>query len=198
MTELPMYGGQHDPSVEANPKFSTDAAKRGWKAYYEGDFDTAIKRFNQAWMFNRNNPEVYWGFGLVMGQRSSEEEPEKNLKESIRLLEIGRKLDGENGRMLGDLALSHTLLGSFLKSKKLDAGANFHKASELFKEAYRLDPGYPPTVANWAVYFLYTRDYLPAQEKANQAMEMGYDFTRDFLKDLELLKRYHARRHGKK
>jgi hypothetical protein len=34
MNELPMNGGQHDPSVERNPDFSKDAAKRGWKANY--------------------------------------------------------------------------------------------------------------------------------------------------------------------
>lgn len=45
-----MYGGQHDPSVPENKKFSKDAAELGWKYYREGDYDTAVKRFNQAWV----------------------------------------------------------------------------------------------------------------------------------------------------
>jgi hypothetical protein len=53
INELPMYGGKHNPTVETNKKFSESAAKLGWKYYYSGDVDTAIKRFNQAWMFDR-------------------------------------------------------------------------------------------------------------------------------------------------
>ena len=77
-----MYGGQHNPTVERNPDFSRDATHRGWEAYYQGDFDTAIKRFNQGWMFDRENPEVYWGFGLIMGQRAFEEDPEEANQET--------------------------------------------------------------------------------------------------------------------
>ena len=44
---------------------------REWKAFYECYLDTAIKRFNQAWMFDRKNLEVYWGLGLVTGQSAT-------------------------------------------------------------------------------------------------------------------------------
>jgi tetratricopeptide (TPR) repeat protein len=138
MNELPMYGGQHDPAVERNPDFSKDAAKRGWKAFYEGDLDTAIKRFNQAWMFDRENPEVYWGFGLLMGQRASQEEPKKNLEESIRFLKMAVDRDKKNGRILGDLGFSYTLLGHYLESNEESGKESFEKARELFPAAFNL------------------------------------------------------------
>lgn len=185
MNELPMYGGQHDPSVERNPDFSKDAAKRGWKAYYEADIDTAIKRFNQAWTFDRENPEVYWGFGLVMGKRASQEEPKKNLEESIRFLKMAVDRDKKNGRILGDLAFSFTLLGHYLKSDKKDGKENFEKARELFPAAFKLDSEYPPTVANWSVFYFYTQDYNAAKKKAEEAVKMGYKFSPEYLKDLE-------------
>ena len=117
MNELPMYGGQHNPSVESNTAFSRDATRRGWNAYYQGDFDTAIKRFNQGWMFDRENPEVYWGFGLIMGQRSSLENPEQNLKESIYFLQIAMEKAPQDGRIIGDVAFSNTILGKYYKSE---------------------------------------------------------------------------------
>jgi len=88
MNELPMYGGQHNPTVEEDPEYSKQAAKLGWKYYYKGDLDTAIKRFNQAWMFNRDNADALWGFGIIMGQRASEESPKDNLEESVRFLQM--------------------------------------------------------------------------------------------------------------
>ena len=48
MNEIPIYGGQHSPTVEKNTEFSRRATQLGWKAYYQGGFDTAIKRFNKV------------------------------------------------------------------------------------------------------------------------------------------------------
>lgn len=188
MNEVPMYGGQHDPSVERNPALSRDAAQRGWKAYYQGDLDTAIKRFNQAWMFDRENYEVYWGFGLIMGQRASKQDPETSLKESIRFLQMANEKEPKNGRIIGDLAFSHTILGHYYKSEQKndkEAGEHFGKAGELFADAFKADPKYPPIVANWSVFYLYTGDYQKAKSKADEAIDMGYEFSPDYLNDLK-------------
>ncbi len=188
MNELPMYGGQHNPTVERNPDLSKDATQRGWKAYYQGDFDTAIKRFNQGWMFDRENPEVYWGFGLIMGQRISQEDPEQSLKESIRFLQMATEKAPGNGRIIGDLAFSNTILGHYYKSEKTNinlANEHFDIASDLFIKAFKADSQYPPIVANWSVYYFYTGDYRKAKSKADEAIRMGYRFSGAYIKDLE-------------
>ncbi len=74
MNEMPMYGGQHDPKVKPDQAGSAGAAALGWKYLDRGDTSTAMKRFNQAWMFDRKNPQAYWGFGIVMGRRAKEAE----------------------------------------------------------------------------------------------------------------------------
>ena len=188
MNEIPMYGGQHDPTAERNPAFSRDAVQRGWKAFYQGDFDTAIKRFNQGWMFDRENPDVYWGFGLIMGQRASEENPETSLKESLRFLEMAHAMKPKNGRIIGDLAFSHTILGHYYKSeqkKDKEAEEHFGKAGKLFADAFRADPKYPPIVANWSAFYFYTGDYQKAKHKADEARNMGYEFSPEYINDLE-------------
>ena len=115
--ELPMYGGQHTPQVEPDFETSKGVGKLGWDYDYKGDWDTAIKRFNQAWMFNRNNVNALWGFGLIMARRSDEERPEYHLRESIRYLEMALTIQANNPNILIDLAYSYTGLGDFLKQK---------------------------------------------------------------------------------
>lgn len=188
MNELPMYGGQHNPIVERNVGFSRDATQRGWKAYYQGDFDTAIKRFNQGWMFDRENPEVYWGFGLIMQERASQEGPESSLKESIKLLKMASDRAPEDGRIIGDLAFSHTILGHFFQSYGTNdrkAQEHFGIAGELFSKAFRKTPNYPPIVASWSIFYFYTGDYQQAKNKADEAILSGYRFSPDYLKNLE-------------
>ncbi|MBI5604531.1 MAG: hypothetical protein HY879_14385 [Deltaproteobacteria bacterium] len=65
INELPMYGGKHTPEVEQDKKISESAAKLGWQYYSRDDLDTAIKPFNQTWMFDRNSIDALWGFGLI-------------------------------------------------------------------------------------------------------------------------------------
>ena len=103
MNEIPMYGGKHDPKIEKNKEQSISAANLGWQYFSKGDLNSAIKRFNQAWMFNRQNAEAFWGFGLVMGRRAAESNIETNLQESIKHLEKANQLSKDNPRILVDL-----------------------------------------------------------------------------------------------
>ena len=75
INELPMYGGREKtPAMrEADAQFvqdstadgtSREAASRemaqlGWQYFYRNDFSTAMKRFNQAWLLDPNDPEAY-------------------------------------------------------------------------------------------------------------------------------------------
>lgn len=184
MNELPMYGGQHDPKVERNESVSKEAAQLGWKYYYQGDLGTAIKRFNQAWMFDRKNADAYWGFGLIMGQRSREGNTQANLRESIRCLSMAKDIAPKNGRIIGDLAFSHTALGSFLQSENNDGRQEFSDAETLFKQAYALDPKYPPIPANWSVLKFYVGDYRAAKQLLDVAKDLGFTPDPAYVKDL--------------
>ncbi|MGD9873048.1 MAG: tetratricopeptide repeat protein [Kiritimatiellia bacterium] len=167
---------------------SREAAKLGWQFYYQNDFSTAMKRFNQAWLLNSNNPEAFWGFGLIIGQRASRQEAENNLNESVRFLQRAMEIDPDNGRIMGDLAFSHTILAHYYKSvrrNEKEATAHFDVASKLFPVAYKADPEYPPIVANWSVFYFYTGNYQNAKKKADEAEKMGYKFSSAYIQDLK-------------
>jgi len=85
INQIPMYDGVEKPQdlKEADEQFisevinlsktkenaSNQLQSLGWNYLGEGDVRTAIKRFNQAWLLNPEDPGVYWGFGAVLGFR---------------------------------------------------------------------------------------------------------------------------------
>ena len=93
LNEIPMYG-EHlghvktPAMVKADEEYlaradrsypsRTEAAKAsietGWKYFNKGDYSTAIKRFNQAWLLNPENGDSYYGFALVSAQRNDPSE----------------------------------------------------------------------------------------------------------------------------
>ena len=182
--ELPMYGGADKSHIEANKSYSQDIAKLGWKYFSQGDFNTAIKRFNQAWMFDHYNMDALWGFGVVMGQRATQEEPIKNLKESIRYLEIAKSLSANNARLIIDLAYSFTLLGAYLEEEKKSSTEAFDKAHSLFKEAKSLQPENPMLYTNWSMLEFYKENYSVAKELLNRAEQYGYKPDPEYERDL--------------
>jgi len=91
----------------------------------------------------------------------------------------------DNSRIIVDLAFSHTVLGHYFKSEERDnaeAQRHFEKAGTLFTEAFQIDPKYPPLIANWSVLHFYMGNYQQAKDKA---VDMGYQFRPDYIKDIE-------------
>lgn len=82
--QLPMYGGldrKSDSSLRAaDEKLIADTTRHygsrekasaafvgnGFSFYGRNDLVSAMRRFNQAWLLDPNNPEVYFGFAIVL------------------------------------------------------------------------------------------------------------------------------------
>jgi len=184
INELPMYGGQYDPDVPQNKKFSEDAANLGWKYYNSGDMDTAIKRFNQAWMLDRENPDAYWGFGIVMGQRSRTEDTEKNLDESIKFIGIANSKMPHDVRILTDLAFSHTVKGEFLQLNKRPYGNEYNMARKLYQEAESANEKYALLYFNWSSLELADGKCQEAVRLNGKALSAGMPTDARYEKEL--------------
>lgn len=81
------------------------AIELGWQAFENKDFETAIRRFNQAWLLDPENPAIYWGFALVTHLRGEPlatverwfAETEKRIPDAVPLLsDHGRILEERN------------------------------------------------------------------------------------------------------
>ena len=180
-----MYGGEYDPDVEENKEFSINAARLGWDYFYKGDIDTAMKRFNQAWMYDRKSAYAFWGFGIILGQRSMTEDTLENLKKSVSFLEKANNLDANNARIMVDLAYSETLLGSYMQSNK-QSGFQIHytKAKILFKNAEKLKNDYPLLYSNWSILEFHVGNYPEAKLKLDKAKKLGFSPSPYYEEDL--------------
>lgn len=97
----PMYGGvkkckeqidaDNDFLKEVDSQFndrklaSQKYAEYGWSYFYENNLETAMKRFNQAWMLDSMNYQTYWGFGNIIGTNKQYKESEQYFKKAVEL-----------------------------------------------------------------------------------------------------------------
>ncbi len=98
---LPIYGNAKkcQQQLDADKKFmeyclnefgnlknaSREHASMAWTYLNNGDTDTAMKRFNQAWLLDSLNATAFWGFGCIEGRRGKTDEAIELLKKSIKL-----------------------------------------------------------------------------------------------------------------
>ena len=124
---LPMFGQQ--PKAEAqqrqDEKFLSSCDKsftnrqeaskffmeRGWEYFNEGQADTAMYRFNLAWLLNPDNKDTYWAFGLVTAGKGKQDE-------AIILYEKALQLDPKNSFLLSDLGASYLAAYKAKEKKK--------------------------------------------------------------------------------
>jgi tetratricopeptide (TPR) repeat protein len=101
--QVPMYGGMNreansslaqadqeliqkgTAAFGSRRKASESWANNGFIYFSGGDEAAAMRRFNQAWLLDPNNPESYWGFGLVMRNRGQNLEATKYYDKAYQL-----------------------------------------------------------------------------------------------------------------
>ena len=71
--------GSIDSAVQVHIDFA-------WNYFYNNDLETAMKRFNQAWLLNSEFPDSYFGFAALMDMQN-------NNTQSARFYKIGNEKD---------------------------------------------------------------------------------------------------------
>ena len=197
---LPMYGQpgivRPDDQKKADAAFarqettkygSPGAASRvrvaqGWASLRNGKPELALQQFNQAWLLNSKNYQVFWGFGAVLGEQ-------RKLAEAIEHLEVANQLIDEQSQkvaLLSDLGSVYSELAARLpQDKELDRAQHFVKANQRFTESLELDPNYAPSWREWAISLYRQERFSEAWIKAKRAMELKAEpFPASFLDDL--------------
>jgi Tfp pilus assembly protein PilF len=115
--EMPMYGGinKNEKMKKADADLiaaiekagysrqsgSQDAVRKGWLYFEKGDLSTAMKRFNQAWLLDPENGDVYHGFALIVHQRDNAiSEAEKYFKMALSKSRVSVNAYVDYGRFL--------------------------------------------------------------------------------------------------
>ena len=164
-------------SREEGSRTSSDA---GWEAFNRGEYSLAMSRFNQAWLLDENNPQAYWGFGLVLLRK-------QKYKQGLQMLEDASMRAPENARLISDLAHEYSRQG---KGYGTMGGAKKNRllgeANKLFAKACELEPDNAKIYTNWAISRFYHRDYQDAWRKVTKvrALGEGRSLPRGFIKSL--------------
>jgi tetratricopeptide (TPR) repeat protein len=146
INKLPMYGNvkkckeqiEDDKEfIASSEKLSTRKAAaehmvmRGWQYLRSNLLDTSMMRFNQAWLLDSLNSEIYWGFADNLGMQGK-------YKESLPFFKRSLKMNPNNARIWQDAFTSYgNVFGQTNDKKYLDA------AIDALKHAIKLDPNNP-------------------------------------------------------
>ena len=101
--------------------------KDAWAYFYKKDYDNSMKRFNQAWLLDSTNADVYWGFGNILGMQLKFEESLIYFNKSI-------KLNSKNAKIWLSLGTSYAQI--FVKTNDTKW---LNKAIDSFKKSTNLD-----------------------------------------------------------
>jgi tetratricopeptide (TPR) repeat protein len=106
----------------------------GFKYLSRADIKTAMYRFNQAYLLDSLNTDIYWGFGAVYFNLGDYEKAKLQCKE-------GLTLKPTNTHLLTDLGSYHMTQYNFLPSvEKKNGLLHLDSAISYMKNSYKLDP----------------------------------------------------------
>ena len=176
--ELPMYGGMDRskvPELKAgDEKFIADVTaqfgsrerasdawtEQGFEFYRQDKLDMAMRRFNQAWLLNPSNPEVYSGFASILSDQ-------RKFCEAKNMLDIGFAKGPIQDGFLADAALIYTACPVQNTSmNSAERQTSFRRSDELLQKAFSSPTVRKTYVLNqWVKVLLFREDYARAWQK---------------------------------
>lgn len=62
---------------------SNSINRLGWSYFVKGDLDTAMKRYNQAWLITQDNFITYWQIGIILSQKGADNLALENFEKAV-------------------------------------------------------------------------------------------------------------------
>jgi Tfp pilus assembly protein PilF len=192
--QIPMYGGMDRNAIpelkERDEKLITDTIKlygtrekasavfvnNGFAYYQRDDLANAMRRFNQAWLLNPQNPEVYAGFGSVLHDKG------KNC-EAMHMMERAMALDPPTFHGIYPDAARLIALCA-VSDKDLDSDARiklFERSEFLYKKAEEVEPNKRYVYGSWATAYYWRGQYSDAWAMVAKERAAGGKPTEKFL-----------------
>ncbi len=134
------------------------------------NLDYAMRRYNQAWLLDPTNYEVYWGFGRVLIEQEKFEAALAHLKKA---LELCAEPD-QRATVLAELGTAYSRQAAkFSSDHPLERAAAFALANDAFAQSTAADPHNGDAWRRWALSLETQGDSAAATEKAARAHELG-------------------------
>jgi tetratricopeptide (TPR) repeat protein len=153
---------------------SNQLASKAWDFLRQGDFVSAMLRFNQSWLLDSMNVNTFWGFGTIMGIYG-------NAEGSIKYLELAYKHDSTKSRLLIDISSSYIIR---YDSKKDSTDLN--KAIEKLSRYLRSDSRNQEALYKMSICYFYLGNYELAWEYLHKCKDNGGEpIQKGFVKELK-------------
>lgn len=153
----------------------------GFQYLYERrDPVSAMRRFNQAYLLNPKNADVYYGYGTVYFNIGAMEEARKQY-------DRGLKLNPEHAAMLTDYGT--TYLGDYYANfdeNRDFAEESLDKALDYFERSNELDDTNADTWFKLSIVSLYKDNCRSAKRYLKQAKKYEHPNTGDFEEQLKV------------
>lgn len=153
----------------------------GDKFMSDGNFDYAMRRYNQSWLLNPNNFHPYWGFGRVLLEQGQLDESIKHLEKANLLVDD----EYQKVALLADTASAYSVKANSSASSSDERAKYFMLANRRLEESTKLDPTYPNSWRIWARSLYFEGRFAEAWQKVNAARSRGAQFPPQFIKALE-------------
>ncbi len=188
---LPMYGGvvKNDVELASDSLFIDQVTKLvdrktaaagivegAWQFFQKGDDSTAMKRFNEAWLLDKENADIYKGYITLASENDSLDS----------LHAYAQKVVEQNPSLatvqcfLGAIDTNRRLKGQAFKKQYLDA------AESEFKKGLAIDGKNPFCHLNFAAALFYNEKYQEAWDH----IETNFNLPNDRFDENLILRIY--------
>lgn len=135
--------------------------------YDKGDFVTAMRRFNQAFLLDPKNADAYYGYGTIFFNLGA-------MTKAREQYDKGLEIDPEHSEILTDYGT--TYLGDYYESLENGEGntAEFlTKADEYLEKSLEFDKEDSNTIYKLSIVKMYMGDCKEARELLKEAKKMN-------------------------
>lgn len=195
--EMPMYGGldRSAPAVKAaDDKLIADAThafgsranaarawvEQGYRFYQANQLGMATRRFNQAWLMNPDNAEVYTGFAAVVHDQN-------RFCDAMKMMETALSLKPPSFQGVyadaGRIAARCAAHGRGLSGP--ERAAMIARSDALFRNGERVEPDKAYLYNAWASAYYWNGQYADAWAMVSKARQAG---GRGNVKFLDMLR----------
>lgn len=147
--------------------------------YDKGDFVTAMRRFNQAFMLNPKNADAYYGFGTIFFNLGAMEKAREQYDK-------GLEIDPKHSKILTDYGT--TYLGDYyesLENGKENSTEFLTKAEEYLEKSLEFDNKDSNTIYKLSIVKMYIGNCNKAKELLKKAKKMSNpNITESYEKEL--------------
>lgn len=176
------------PQFKTRGEASNHLIGLGFQYYYRNDLKTAMYRFNQAYLLDSTNTDIFWGYGAIYMAFGQYELAKKQYNE-------GMAIDPGNTHLMTDLAtyymqyyylIAQMPKNDIVKDPKSEARKYMDSAIHYLERSYTLDPKDVNTVYKLSICYWNIENCGLAWKYYDEAIVLGgKPITKEYTEDLK-------------